>query len=256
MIIDIHAHAHHFRYPDIWKTDDPDPVRLAIKFMDEAGVAKAGLVAHHFTCHEYIAQGDFHRANNEVLNAVERYPGRFLPFVYVHPRFGEQSTAEIDRCMKQYPCRGIKVHPTASFTPANSPLMDPLIEKARQYAVPVYMHTGHTPFGGPILLFDIAQRFKDVNFILGHLGMERYYPDAITAGCHTDNIFIETSFATPFAVESAIKKVGADRVVWGTDNPVLDPKYLLFMIDLMKITDQEKEKYLGLNAKRLLKIEE
>jgi len=254
MIIDIHTHTHHYRYPDIWKIDDPDPINVVIEFMDNAGVDKSVMVAHHFACHGYMVKNDFGKGNDETFEAVKKYPDRFLPFVYVHPRFTEESLNEIDRCMKLFDTCGIKVHPTASYTAANSHIIDPIIEKAREYDVPVFMHTGHTPCCGPILLFDMAKRYKDVNFILGHCGMERYYPDAIVAGCYTDNIFIETSFTTAFAIERSIKMVGADRVVWGTDNPVLDPKYLLTMIDCLKITDEEKEKYLGGNAIRLLKL--
>jgi predicted TIM-barrel fold metal-dependent hydrolase len=53
-------------------------------------------------------------------------------------------------------------------------------------------------------------------------------------------------------VERIVGEVGADRVLWGTDFPFLDPVYLVGRLAYARLTDEAKRKVFGENAQRLL----
>ncbi len=51
-----------------------------------------------------------------------------------------------------------------------------------------------------------------------------------------------------------VARVGADRILWGTDNPFIDPRPGLGRMLCAEVSDEDKRKMLGLNAKRLYKV--
>jgi predicted TIM-barrel fold metal-dependent hydrolase len=53
-------------------------------------------------------------------------------------------------------------------------------------------------------------------------------------------------------IERFVREVGADRVLFGSDTPLLEPAAQLGRIAYAKIPEADKVKILGLNTKRLL----
>ncbi|HHV03520.1 MAG TPA: hypothetical protein GXX64_06390, partial [Bacteroidales bacterium] len=80
MFIDIHAHAYRRPFLQIPSAKPwPTPAQL-IEFYDRADIEKAvllPLIGPEF----YLPQ-----ANEDILEAAEQYPGRFIPFCNIHPR--------------------------------------------------------------------------------------------------------------------------------------------------------------------------
>ena len=72
-----------------------------------------------------------------------------------------------------------------------------------------------------------------------------------------DNVYVDTSGAQPFSgfVEYGVKKLGADRIIFGTDVVGRDFCTQLAKVTDADISDEDKEKILWKNAARLLKIE-
>ena len=68
--------------------------------------------------------------------------------------------------------------------------------------------------------------------------------------------YLETcsTFRTPGVIEELVDGVGADRVLFGSDMPLMDPRSQIGKIITARISDEAKQKILGGNAGRLLGI--
>ena len=77
---------------------------------------------------------------------------------------------------------------------------------------------------------------------------------AVAAARVHPNIYLETcsTFRTPGVIEQLVNEAGADRVLFGTDMPLLDPRSQLGKIITARISEEDKQKVLGGNARRLL----
>ena len=53
-------------------------------------------------------------------------------------------------------------------------------------------------------------------------------------------------------LDKILELIGAEKILFGTDNPWHNPAYSLGRIAYAKISDKEKEKILGGNFKRLV----
>ena len=80
--------------------------------------------------------------------------------------------------------------------------------------------------------------------------------EAIAAARARPNFYLETcsTFRTPGVVEELVSKAGADRVLFGSDVPLMDPRPQLGKIITADIDAEAKRLVLGANAHRLLKL--
>jgi predicted TIM-barrel fold metal-dependent hydrolase len=94
-----------------------------------------------------------------------------------------------------------------------------------------------------------------VTFILGHSGgTPAGYAASIELAVQQPNIYLDLcrSAMSPVWMERIVGEVDADRVLWGTDLPFLDPVYLLGRLACTTLSDEAKRKVFGGNAARLL----
>ncbi len=80
--------------------------------------------------------------------------------------------------------------------------------------------------------------------------------EAIAAARACPNVYLETcsTFRTPGVIEELVDGVGVDRVLFGSDMPLMDPRSQIGKIITARISDEAKQKILGGNAGRLLGI--
>ena len=70
-----------------------------------------------------------------------------------------------------------------------------------------------------------------------------------------ENIVLETSFRNPRDIARAVKRVGAERIVYGSDMPFGVPEIEMMKVRICDITAEEKEMVLGANMARILDLE-
>ena len=104
---------------------------------------------------------------------------------------------------------------------------------------------------------EIAPHYPNANFVVGHAGntpIER--AQAIAAAQAYPNVYLETcsTFRNPGVIEQLVAEAGADRVLFGSDLPLMDPRPQIGKIITARISDAAKRLVLGDNARRLLKI--
>ena len=279
MIIDFHTHI--FSPQTTVNRDeyiDNDPcfailyankdARLAtadelIASMDEAGIDISVITNIGWTTHEMCVE-----TNDYILESIARYPDRLVGFATVQPQSGEAAIAEVERCAKG----GIKgigeIRPdTQLFDLMDEVIMAPFIEVIRQHNLILLTHAsepvGHIyPGKGnitPDVLYPFITRFPDLTIVLAHWGgglpFYALMPEVKKA---LENVYFDTA-ASPFLYQPqiynhVIQLVGADKILFGSDYPLLAPSRLINEVRSLDLPEETTELILSGNAQKLLGI--
>lgn len=212
------------------------------------------------TCAPYSSIGKdrtYDEANRFLADSVKEAPGRILPLVRVNPHLRENAQHSIQEAIEDWGFHGIKLHPrNESFPINNEELAYPIAEAAAKLRVPILIHTGEPDtygFAQPTLVGGLADAFPDVTLIVGHMG-KRLYEDAILVARWFENVILETSFRSHREIARAVGRVGADRVVYGSDMPFGVPEIEMMKVRLSGIGEEDEEKVMGANMARILKL--
>lgn len=249
VVIDGHTH---FAGPR--KGFQPNTVEEFTTIMDRNGIDAV------VTCAPYSSIGKdrtYDEANEFLAKSKEEAGGRIIPFMRVNPHLQENALSSIKKGAKQG-FRGIKFHPrNEAFAVNSEELAFPIAELAVKLGIPILIHTGEPDTYGyaqPTLVGDLADSFPDLTLVVGHMG-KRLCEDAICVARWFDNIILETSFRSHRDIARAVRRVGADRVVYGSDTPFGIPEVEMLKIRVADITAEEKRMVLGDNMARILGLE-
>jgi uncharacterized protein len=179
-------------------------------------------------------------------------------WVVVDPK-NPETYNQADELLKLQCCCGIKVHPESHGYPI-SEYGDEIFSFACKHNATVLSHSGQRN-SIPEDFVPFADEFKDVVIILAHLGNSwdgdpTHQVRAAQSARH-GNVFIDTSSAMSIMnglLEWAVKEVGSDRILYGTDSPLYFAPAQRIRIDYAKISNDDKKKILRENALRLLAI--
>lgn len=234
-----------------------------IESMDRDGVDVSVIVNYSWSTHELCIE-----TNDYILESVARYPKRLVGFCAVSSYTDSASLGEIERCVRA----GVKgvgeLRPdtqSADFMTKES--MEPFVGLLRRHNLMVLLHAsepvGHQyPGKGkatPDILYSFITSFPDLPVVCAHWGgglpFYTLMPEVRQA---LENVYFDTA-ASPFLYRPEIYRyvtrlVGADRVLFGSDYPVLPVSRLLREIETLGLSDEEKAEILSGNARRLLGI--
>lgn len=236
-----------------------------IASMDEAGIDISVILNYGWTTHELCVE-----TNDYILESIARYPKRLVGFCTVQPNSRNAAIAEIERCVRG----GVKgvgeMRPDLQlFDPADDIVMEPLIEAMRQYQLILLTHAsepvGHNyPGKGdltPGVLYPLITRFPDQTVVCAHWGgglpFYALMPEVKKA---MSRVYFDTA-ASPFLYSPQVysqvtQMVGPERILFGTDYPLLKPARLLGEINSSNLPVETKDLILSGNARRLLGIKD
>jgi predicted TIM-barrel fold metal-dependent hydrolase len=242
-VIDFHAHSS--RTDWLGMKNDPE---LMLRAMDAVGIDLA--------CLNYTYFPDGTTGNDMTARFVTAHPDRFAGFAYVSPLRPECIRPELTRAIDELRFVAIKVYSPRTPWPLTAPQWDPIYQFANERGLAMLFHTDAHPHSQPRQLSEIAPRYPQAKFVAGHTGntpQER--AQAIAAAQAHPNVYLETcsTFRTPGVIEQLVNEVGADRVLFGSDMPLMDPRAQLGKIITARISDEAKRLILGENARRLLR---
>ena len=250
VVIDGHTH---FAGPG--KGFPPNTVEDLLAIMEGNGIDSI------VTCAPYSSIGKdrtYDDANRFLAESMSEAPERIIGFLRVNPHLREHALRSIEDGVKNQGFKGVKVHPrNEAFAINSEELAFPIAELASKLNVPILIHTGEPDtygFAQPTLVGDLADSFPDLTLIIGHMG-KRLYEDAICVARWFDNIILETSFRSHRDIARAVKRVGANRVVYGSDMPFGVPDIEMMKVRLADITPEEKGLVLGDSMARVLGLE-
>jgi predicted TIM-barrel fold metal-dependent hydrolase len=160
----------------------------------------------------------------------------------VNPNSGKRAVQELENCLSRYRFYGLKLHPWLQGYNAASDVVTPLVEVCQSYDVPIYFHSGTTPYAQVYQIARHIRNNRSVRFILGHMGERYQWQDALEVARNYENAYLETSANMySFAIERAVRNIGADRILFGTDIPFHYPGVELLKIRRLNISDEQKE---------------
>jgi hypothetical protein len=195
--------------------------------------------------------------NEEAARVVPATDG-LLQWVIVNP-LQPKTYEQAERMLRHPRCVGIKIHPEEHRYPIREHGRAMFEFAAKQRAI-VLTHSGEQN-SLPADYVPFLNDFPEVRLILAHLGCgfdgdPTHQVRAIQAS-KRGNIWVDTSSAQnilPGLVEWAVKEIGAERVLYGTDTPLYSVPMQRARIDGAEIREEEKRLILRENAVKLLGI--
>ena len=248
-VVDFHSHVGRWAIHGI----DDDQDRF-LRVMDAAGVDKA--------CANCIFHGDARRGNDAVARFVARRPDRFIGVAFVTPHYPEEALPELERAFDELGMKFLKVYPDYFGRPIDDPAYLPIFEWADERGIVIMSHSsglqGEDTLTNPRRFIGLARRFTRVRWVLAHAGNgPRGEAQAVEAARACPNVFLEicTSFADHGLIEALVEGAGPDRVLYGSDMPLMDARYQVGRVVTADIPEEAKRQILGLNAIKLLGLE-
>jgi len=158
--------------------------------------------------------------NNTVLEAVKVAGRRAHGYVYLNPNHLEFSLQEFDRCVRDGPMVGVKLWIAKR---CSAPELDPIVKRAAELKAVVYQHTwmkvgGNQPGEStPMDVVELSRRHPGVKLICGHSGGD--WERGIRVIRSSPNVYLEIAGSDPTSgfVEMAVRELGAERVIYGSD---------------------------------------
>lgn len=217
-----------------------------LRQMDANSVARAVIC----TVDQFVAVRN-REGNDKIISAVKQWPDRFWGLAAVNPWFGDEAVQELTRCLDAG-LVGLKLNSHLQGFVLSDPLVHPLIDICQQHNGIVYAHTGTPITAEPFQLAELARTFADTPMIMGHMGFTDYWYDAVPAAMQADNIYLETSLIDIDNIANAIQKLGADRIIFGSDYPESDLSLEIEKMSLVDMNDRQRQQIMHDNALKLV----
>ena len=239
-------------------------VEELIASMDEEGVEVAVVCGFAWDKKQQVQ-----RENDYILASAVKYPGRIVPFITL-PQHPDESFAELERCVEAGACGVGEMAPgTYGEKLWDIEIIRLLGDALREADLPLLIHCneplGHTyPGKGSIRLRDLETlvgALQGIRLILAHLGGGFLFFETmpeIAALCQ--DVVYDTA-AVPYLYNAhiyraAISIVGPDRLLFGSDYPLLPPaRYLRHMCD-GGVTEKETRQIMFENSHRILRLDQ
>ena len=205
---------------------------------------------------------DFVEGNAELAEVVSKHANLY-GYVYVNMHYPELSLLEMEKYLGSDRFVGLKYNGEYSRAPVSAPENEQIFDLLeKKYKKPLLLHTWGLPEHGNVMAYslpsqavELVQRHPKLKVVMGHMGGTEWM-SAIRAARQSNNLYLDTcaSYADRDKVGTAVKTLGADRVLFGsgmTENNPFMQKQVVLDAD---ITDREKERVLYENARQVFGI--
>jgi uncharacterized protein len=201
-------------------TTPAERIDYLIKIADRVGVERLCVHLGMNLGGEDPSPEHVRKDNDVVLEAIRHAKGRAVGYVYLNPNHLEFSLQEFDRCVKDGPMVGVKLWVAKR---CSAPELDPIVRRAAEHQCVIYQHTwlkvgGNQPGeSSPHDIVELARRHPTVKLLCGHAGGD--WERGIRIIRSSPNVLLEIAGSDPTSgfVEMAVRELGADRIVYGSD---------------------------------------
>lgn len=251
-VIDIHGHLGSPPDPFVPYHDEDDQVKQFTKTMAHVGVdyAAVSMLKGLFT--------DELEINLDLANLMETYRNILGWATYI-PWLHNKSLDIADQCFTVSDrFIGMKIHPQVNRCRIDDARYIPFWEYANDKGLLVLVHTwSHCAYSNPAMLRDIAEKYKDVVVLMGHSGgADPGITTAIDLSNQYENLYLDLTGAFLYSTKSLdyfVARANTDKLLFSSDATYNNLTWEIGNILYSRVSDDIKEKVLGLNAKRLLK---
>jgi hypothetical protein len=206
--------------------------------------------------------------NQWAVEMVARHPSRLHCLVGLDPVLmrEEELRREVADKLGKGAC-GLKIAPLFVRAPADDPRLAIVFELAAQHGVFVLSQAGANGYGGepawghPRHFEAVLAAWPSVDVQLAHLGLGAEAEVARLAARYP-NLYADTSARlheigrpggwSPAEAAEWLRRIGIDRVVFGTNYPMHEPAEFAHVIRELPLREEEREKVLHANAEGIL----
>ncbi|WP_436772563.1 4-hydroxyphenyl-beta-ketoacyl-CoA hydrolase [Yinghuangia sp. YIM S09857] len=222
-----------------------------------------------FTVDATAATGHPALSSEEIADAAAEHPDVLIPFGSVDPHAGRAAVGRARRLIAEHGVRGFKFHPSLQGFDPNDVRFYPLYEVLAEAGVPALFHTGQTGIGAglpggrgiklrhsdPMLLDDVAADFPELTIVMAHPSVP-WQDEAISIATHKANVHIDLSGWSPKYFPPQLVRAAntllREKVLFGSDFPVITPERWLADFALLDVKDEVRPLVLKENAVRVL----
>jgi predicted TIM-barrel fold metal-dependent hydrolase len=245
-MIYLDSHAHVDVVPALNWYDTADKL---VSRMDAAGVSMA-IISGYLN-----APGPNPKGLKVISDAVARYPDRLIGYARLDPWYDDRCVAVLDEAVKDWGCRGIKLHPAHYTLYPFGPETVKLARRAGELNLPILFHCGDEIMCLPYQIDRLAAQCPDTTIILAHIGGFFSGESALNVADRRKNVMVDTSeIPFPEMVRKAVDRLGAEKVMWGTDAPCCDILHEIKKVEMAGFTEQQQRLLFGENLARLMGI--
>lgn len=194
-------------------------------------------------------------ANRTALDLARRLDGFYIPGFHVNPDFVEESIEEI-RFMNE---NGVKL--IGELVPYHDGWdsyahkgLHPILEEAARYGMTVSFHTMNQD-----TIDDMVSSHPDVTFVAAHPGETEQFYGHVERMKKYENLYLDISGTGLYRYKSLgylVKKLGSDRLLFGTDYPTCNPGCYVGGVLAELLPDSDLENIFSGNAKRILGLKD
>ncbi len=241
------------------------PIETYLEKMDRAGIERSLLIA--VRAGDINIKGGFEIPYKTVHDICQKYPDRFSGLAGVDPFRGMQGLRELERAVTEYGFVGAHLYPHWCGLPPDHAKYYPYYTKCAELDIPIMMQVGHNlvysrerrlpSVGRPICLDQVAIDFPELKLLGIHIGVP--WTDEMISMCWKhENVFTAgDAYAPKYWPESFVhyaNSYGKEKVLFGTDWPVIDPERAVKEIDELGFRDDAKQLLMRDNALRVFKL--
>ncbi|XIE81040.1 amidohydrolase family protein [Streptomyces sp. SBR177] len=222
-----------------------------------------------FTVDAEHATGTEPIPNEEIAETAAAHPDVLVPFASIDPFRGRAGVRQARRLVEEYGVRGFKFHPSIQGFYPDDRLAYGLYEVIEETGTVALFHSGQTgigagvPGGGgirlkysdPMRVDDVAADFPHLKIVLAHPSFP-WQDEALAVATHKPGVHIDLSGWSPKYFPPQLVRYAntllKDKVLFGSDYPVLTPDRWLADFAELPIKDEVRPRILKDNAARLL----
>ncbi|MDR2399268.1 MAG: amidohydrolase family protein [Endomicrobium sp.] len=222
-----------------------------LKIMDESEISKS-IVSSIASYPRQVVS-----INNWLFSIKQK---RLIPFASIHPFFNTFKE-ELKRIKDN--AFGVKLQPEFQNFYVDDEKIFPLYEELQKLNLPVLVHCGAeiSALGGvcsyssPKRILRVIKKFPKLKIIGAHMGGFLMWEESLEklAG---KNIYFDTSNSIRVMKKEVLKqffvKHGFDKIIYGSDFPIQNPKEEISFIKVLDISKENKQKILSSNIKKVL----
>lgn len=245
------------RWMGIDDVPDEIPLEMTVGAMKVAGV-ETGLLSAWWGPQGALI------SNDEVAELVDAHPDRFEGVASVDLSSPVVAVDEIERCVDELGFVGVRILPWLWELPPDHRRYYPVYVACVEHDVPFCLQVGHTgPLkpsepGRPIPYLErVALDFPELTIVAGHVG-HPWTSEMVSLARKYPNIYIDTSAYKakrfPRELVEFMRADGADRVLFGSNFPMIQPDDCFEGFDDLGLEAGTREKFLRNNARRVFDL--
>jgi predicted TIM-barrel fold metal-dependent hydrolase len=245
-------------------TGEGIPLEEELRRMDTAGIEKGLMVA---TTGGWEGSDIFFvKPVERIAEVVAQHPDRFKGIVGLNPTRIVPAVAHLERAVRELGFVGAHLYPHWYGYPPDHRIYYPFYAKCAELGVPIEIQVGHSAqhflrtVAKPMLLDRVAIDFPELTIIGIHIGYP-WVEEMISVTWKHPNVYVgcdahAPKYWDPSFVRFIGSRRGQDKVLFGTDWPVIDFERAVREIHELSFKDEVLEKLFWSNAVRVFHLED